>query len=51
LKASLPVERVEGFDPASPYFLRVLSDSDVLLAGRAYWVKVQADIVWTIAFE
>ena len=50
-KASLPVERVEGFDPAPPYFLRVLLDSDVLPAGRAYWVKVQADVVWTVSFE
>lgn len=45
MRASLPVERVEGYDFAPPYFLRVLSDSDVLLAGNAYWVKVQADIV------
>ncbi len=51
LKASLPVERVEGFDPAPPHFLRVLSDSDVLLAGRAYWVRVQADVVWNVPFE
>ncbi|MFQ6107700.1 MAG: CARDB domain-containing protein, partial [Thermoplasmata archaeon] len=51
LKASVPVERVEGFDPAPSHFLRVLSDSDVLLAGRAYWVKVQADVEWIITFE
>ena len=51
LKASSPVERVEGFDPAPPYFLRVRTDSDVLLAGSAYWVKVQADVVWNVAFE
>ncbi|MCK4366765.1 MAG: right-handed parallel beta-helix repeat-containing protein [Thermoplasmata archaeon] len=50
LKTSVPVVRVEGFDPAPPYFLRVLSDSDALLAGRAYWVKVQADVVWTVPF-
>ena len=51
MKASLPVERVEGFDPAPPYFLRVLSDSDVLLAGRAYWVRVQADVEWIVTFQ
>ena len=52
LKASLPIERVEGFDPSAlPHFLRVLSDSDVLLAGRAYWVKAQADVVWNVPFE
>jgi len=43
--------RVEGYDPAPPYFLRVLLDSDVLRAGRAYWVRVQADVVWTVSFE
>jgi len=52
LKASMPVEQVEGFDPTAPqHFLRVLSDSDVLLAGRAYWVKAQADVVWNVPFE
>ncbi len=51
LKASLPVERVEGFDLAPPHFLRVLSDSDALLAGRAYWVRVQADVEWNVPFE
>lgn len=51
VKASLPVERVEGFDPAPPYFLRVLSDSDVLLAGRACWVRVRADVEWIITFN
>ncbi len=49
LKAELPVERVEGFDPtAPPHFLRVLQDSDVLLAGQGYWVKVSADATWVV---
>ncbi|MEE9507593.1 MAG: NosD domain-containing protein, partial [Thermoplasmata archaeon] len=49
LKAETGATRVEGYDPAPPYFLRVLSDSDALLAGRAYWVKVQTDVVWVVA--
>ena len=50
LKAELPVERVEGFDPtAPPHFLRVLQDSDVLLAGEGYWVKVSADATWVVS--
>jgi len=42
---------VEGFAPTPPYFLRVFSDSDVLLAGRAYWVKAQTDVEWIVTFE
>ncbi|MCK4367210.1 MAG: hypothetical protein KAW84_04630 [Thermoplasmata archaeon] len=50
LKATVPVERVEAFDAtAPPNFLRVLQDSDVLLAGHAYWVKVNHDTVWVIS--
>ena len=46
LKAVLPVERAEDFDPAPPNFLRVLSDSGLLLAGRAYWVRTTEDTFW-----
>ncbi len=50
LKATVPVERVEAFDAtAPPNFLRVLQDSDVLLAGHAYWVKVNQDTIWVIS--
>ncbi len=50
LRATVPVERVEAFDAtAPPNFLRVLQDSDVLLAGHAYWVKVNQDTVWVIS--
>jgi parallel beta-helix repeat protein len=49
LKSELPVERVEGFDPtALPNFLRVLQDSDVLLAGEGYWVRVDAAVDWIV---
>ncbi len=40
--------RVEGYDSSPPYHLRVLGDAEVLLAGEAYWVKVEADITWTV---
>ena len=50
LKAELPVERVEGFDPtAPPHFLQVLQDSDMLLAGEGYWVRVSADVTWVVS--
>jgi len=49
LKASVPVERVEAFDAsAPPNFLKVLEDSDILLASRAYWVRVSADAAWIV---
>jgi len=50
MKASLPVELVEGFDPAPPYFLRVLGDAEVLQAGHGYWVRVETNTIWTVSF-
>lgn len=50
--AELEVEtgatRVEGYNSSTPYHLRALEDAEVLLAGLGYWVKVEADSVWTV---
>jgi len=51
LKAETGATRVEGYDPAPPYFLRVLGDAEVLQAGQGYWVRVEADTVWTVSFS
>ena len=52
LKAEVGATRAEGYDPSSsPHCLRVLGDADVVQAGRGYWVKVEADITWTISVE
>ena len=51
LKADTGATRVEGLEtmpPFPPHFLRVLGDADMLLAGEAYWVKVDADTIWTV---
>ena len=48
LKVETGATRVEGYDSAPPYFLRVLGDADVLQAGYAYWIRVDADIDWMI---
>ncbi len=49
LKAGTGATRVEGFyAPGLPHCLRVLEDFEVLQAGYAYWVRVEADIVWTV---
>ncbi len=50
LKAETGATRVEGYGSAPPYFLRVLGDADMLQAGQGYWVKVEADGVWTVSF-
>ena len=49
LRAETGGTRVEGLDQAvSPNFLRVLGDAKVLLAGEAYWIRVDSDIDWIV---
>ncbi|MCK4456280.1 MAG: right-handed parallel beta-helix repeat-containing protein [Thermoplasmata archaeon] len=48
LKAEIGAMRVEGYDLAPPYFLRTLGDAEVLLAGEAYWIEVDADVDWMV---
>jgi len=48
LKMNTGAMRVEGYDSAPPYHLRVLSDVDVLQAGYGYWVRVPSSIDWVI---
>ncbi len=50
LKSEIPVVRIEGYSGTDiPYHLRVLADSDLLLAGNGYWVK--AEVAGTITIE
>ncbi len=48
LRAEVGSTRVEGFDSLPPNYLRVLGDGEVLQAGYGYWVRVEADVTWTI---
>ena len=49
LKADVGATRVEGFyAPGLPYCLRVFEDFDVLQAGFAYWVRVDAAVDWIV---
>ena len=48
LKAETGATRVEGYDSAPPYFLRVPGDAEVLQAGFGYWVKVDIDVDWIV---
>ena len=51
LKAEIGATRVEGYDLASPNFLKVLGDAEVLQAVYGYWVRVEMDTFWTITIE
>lgn len=49
LKAQTGASRVEGFDGSTPpYYLRELTNVEVLLPGNGYWVWVDTDAVWTV---
>ena len=49
LKTETGATRVEGYDLTPPYFLRVMSDAEALQVGYGYWVKVEAEVVWTVS--
>jgi hypothetical protein len=50
LKADVTAERAEGFEVlASPYFLRLMLDGDILQPGYGYWVKVADEAIWAVA--
>ncbi len=45
----LPYDQVEGFDEiSSPYYLKILSDDDIMTAGQGYWISVTSDCTWTV---
>ncbi|MCK4443812.1 MAG: right-handed parallel beta-helix repeat-containing protein, partial [Thermoplasmata archaeon] len=49
LKTSVGVERIEGFDASTPpYFLRTLTDGEVLQTGFGYWIRTLTDGLWTV---
>ena len=50
LEADVIAERAEGFNVlASPYFLRLMLDGDILQPGDGYWVEVVDETIWTVA--
>lgn len=50
LKTSVAADRVEGFDALSPpYFLKLLTDGDILQTGFGYWLKADIETVWIVA--
>jgi hypothetical protein len=50
LAADTGATAVEGFDAAAaPYSLKKLGPTQVLLAGRGYWVRVPVATTWVVA--
>jgi len=48
LKAIVTAERIEGYVPFAPYFLKQMSDGETLQVGFGHWVKVTSEAVWTV---
>jgi len=47
--SSVPYERIEGYEAASPQYLELLSDNDLMTTGNGYWIKVSSDAVWPVS--
>jgi hypothetical protein len=41
-------DRIEGYDSSSPQNLRLYSDTDIMIPGYGYWIKVPFDQFWTV---
>ncbi len=48
LKAATSADVVMGFDPAGPYHVRNLSDTEVIATGAGYWIQVPVGVTWTL---
>jgi len=43
------VTQVEGFnETSSPYYLKILTDEDVMRTGEGYWIEVTNDCEWVV---
>jgi len=42
-------QRVEGYDPSPPEYLRLYYDDDNMETGAGYWIKVDTAITWNLA--
>jgi hypothetical protein len=41
-------DRIEGYDPAGPYHLKVLTGGDWMTAGQGYWIHVSSIQTWSV---
>ncbi len=52
LRAAIGATAVEGFDPMNPpYFLRTVSDGDILQTGMGYWIYCPIQAVWIVYIQ
>jgi len=42
------IDRVDVFDPSSPYRLREIGPNYLMKSGEAYWIHVAADTTWVV---
>jgi agmatine deiminase len=49
MKSETGATIVEGFSAAATYKTSVLADATIMKKGMGYWVKVPADVTWTVA--
>ncbi|TET90565.1 MAG: thioredoxin family protein [Methanomassiliicoccales archaeon] len=49
LKVDIGALRIEGYDSTTgPYYLKALLDTDVMVAGRGYWIYVDSNVMWNV---
>jgi parallel beta-helix repeat protein len=49
LKAAVGVEGIEGFEALTPpYFLKAMTDGELLATGFGYWIRMSSDGLWTV---
>jgi parallel beta-helix repeat protein len=49
LKAAAGGERIEGFEALTPqYFIRAMTDGEILQAGFGYWIRTSNDGLWIV---
>jgi len=41
-------ERIEGYENAPPQYLKLCSDSDIMIPGFGFWIKVPFDQTWIL---
>ncbi|HKZ99715.1 MAG TPA: S8 family serine peptidase [Thermoplasmata archaeon] len=48
VKAATGADLLVGIDPATPYGTRALGDAEALVPGRGVWIRVPADVTWSV---
>jgi parallel beta-helix repeat protein len=46
--STVAYERIEGYSPTPPQFLKIYNDNDPMKPGFGYWVKGSSDDVWVL---